>query len=332
MSFWRKWSMTASIDRIAEILQGEDDFLIVSHYNPDGDAIGSMAAMGWILTSLGKRFRLYNTSGMPERLTWLNLPGILEEELPRDKPQWTIVLDCGDASRVGLDLCKRLSKSGVINIDHHQGNPLFAQLNWVDPEISSTGEMIALLADRLDVPLSGDLGEAIYLALVSDTGWFSYGNTSASTMELAAEIIRLGLRPELFTPRLQYNWTAAKVHLLGLVMSRARLYAQGKIGVVSASRDDFSATGATGEDTEGMVDIIRNVHTVDIAVSFREEGSQKVKFSLRSTGDTDIRQVAVRFGGGGHINASGGTINASMESAERQMIRMIREVFGFEDD
>ncbi len=324
--------MTASIDRIAEVLQGEDDFLIVSHYNPDGDAIGSMAAMAWILTSLGKRFQLYNTSGLPRRFTWLNLPAIIHEEVPRNKPQWTLVLDCGESNRVGLDLCKRLGKSRVINIDHHRGNPLFGQLNWVDPEISSTGEMVAALADRLDVPLSGDLGEAIYLALVSDTGWFSYGNTSASTMELAAEIIRLGLRPDLFTPKLQYNWSAAKVHLLGRVMTGARLYCRGRVGVVSASREDFSQTGATGEDTEGMVDIIRNVHSVDVAVSFREEGPQKVKFSLRSTGDTDIRQVAVRFAGGGHINASGGTINASMESAERQMIRIIREIFGFEDD
>lgn len=324
--------MTASIDQIADLIQGEDDFLVVAHYNPDGDAIGSMAAMGWILKSLGKRFRLYNISGLPKRFSWLTLPATIEQEIPSNKPQWTITLDCGEPNRVGQDLFKRLNKSQVINIDHHQDNPLSGRINWVDTEISSTGEMVAMLADKLDVPLSDDLGEAVYLALVSDTGWFSYGNTSPSTMELAAEIIRLGLRPDHFTPKLQYNWTANKVRLLGKAMSHARLYCNGKIGVVSASEADFAETGATGDDTEGLVDIIRNVHSVQVAVSFREEGGHKIKFSLRSTGDTDIRQVAVRFGGGGHMNASGGTINATLESAEHQMVTMIQDVLDLESD
>lgn len=324
--------MTTSINQITELIRGEDDFLVVSHYNPDGDAVGSMAAMAWILTSLGKRFRLYNISGLPERFSWLRLPMPIDQEIPSSKPRWTITLDCGEPNRVGQELFKRMKKPQVVNIDHHQGNPLFGRINWVDTEISSTGEMVAMLANSLDVPLSGDLGEAIYLALVSDTGWFSYGNTSPATMELAAEIIRLGLRPDHFTPKLQYNWTANKVRLLGKAMSQARLYCNGKIGVVSASEEDFALTGATGEDTEGLVDIIRNVRSVKVAVSFREEGGHKIKFSLRSTGDTDIRQIAVRFGGGGHINASGGTINATLESAEHQMVTMIQDVLDLESE
>ena len=324
--------MTTSMDRIPEIIQSEDDFLVVSHYNPDGDAIGSMAAMGWILTSLSKRFRLYNDSGMPDRFAWLPLPAPIAKDLPAEKPRWTIVLDCGEPKRVGQDLAKRLDKSRVINIDHHKGNPLFGQINWVDTQISSTGEMVAGIAQHLGVPLSGDMGEAIYLALVSDTGWFSYGNTSSQTMELAADIVRQGLRPDLFAPKLKYNWTPNKVHLMGRAMSAARFYADGKIGIVSASSEDFSKTGATGDDTEGLVDIVRNVRSVVVAVSFRQEESRKIKFSLRSTGDVDIRQVALRFGGGGHMNASGGVINASLESAERQMVKAIRDTLDLGDE
>jgi phosphoesterase RecJ-like protein len=320
------------MDRIPEILQTEDDFLVVSHYNPDGDAVGSMAAMGWILASLGKRFRLYNTSGMPDRYAWLNLPAPMEKDLPTDRPNWTIVLDCGEPKRVGLDLAKRLGRSRVINIDHHTGNPLFGQVNWVDTQISSTGEMVAGIAQHLGIPLSGDMGEAIYLALVSDTGWFSYGNTSSQTMELAADIIRQGLRPDQITPRLKYNWTVNKILLLGRALSGARFYSQGRIGIVSASEADFSQTGATGEDTEGLVDVVRNVRSVCVAVSFREEEPRKIKFSIRSTGDVDVRQVAVQFGGGGHMNASGGVINASLESAERQMVKTIQDTLGFGDE
>lgn len=324
--------MTTSMDRITEVLQTEDDFLITSHYNPDGDAVGSMAAMGWILASLGKRFRMYNTSGIPDRYAWLTMPGPMEKDLPADKPKWTIVLDCGEPKRVGMDLAKKLDKSGVINIDHHKGNPLFGQINWIDTQISSTGEMIAEIAQHLGIPLSGDMGEAIYLALVSDTGWFSYGNTSSQTMELAADIIRQGLRPDQITPKLKYNWTVNKVLLMGRAMSEARFYSRGKIGVVSASSQDFSQTGATGDDTEGLVDMIRNVQSVIVSVSFREEESRKVKFSIRSTGDVDVRQVAVRFGGGGHMNASGGVINASLESAERQMVKTIQDILGLGDN
>ncbi|GAU09611.1 DHH family phosphoesterase [Desulfoplanes formicivorans] len=324
--------MTTSMDRIPEILQTEDEFLIVSHFNPDGDAIGSMAAMGWILTSLEKRFRMYNVSGMPDRFAWLSMPAPVETELPADKPGWTIVLDCGDSNRVGQDLAKRLGKARVINIDHHQGNPLFGQINWVDTQISSTGEMVAGIAQHLGIPLSGDMGEAIYLALVSDTGWFSYGNTSSQTMELAADIIRQGLRPDIFTPRLNYNWTPSKIRLMGRAMAGARFYSRGKIGVVSASSTDFAKTGATGDDTEGLVDMVRNVGSVVVAVSFREEESRKIKFSLRSTGEVDVRQVAARFGGGGHINASGGVIHASLDSAESQMVKMIQDTLGIKDE
>lgn len=325
--------MTTSImGNISEIIQAEDDFLVASHYNPDGDAIGAMAAMGWILKALSKRFRLYNESGMPKRFAWLPLPAPIEKDLPEDKPQWTIVLDCGEASRVGQELAKRMEKSRVINIDHHQGNPLFGEMNWVDPHISSTGEMVAGIAQNLGVPLSGEMGEAVYLALVTDTGWFSYGNTSAQTMELTADIIRQGLRPDLFAPRLNYNWTSNKVHLMGRAMTDARFYAGGQIGVVATSSQDFAQTGATGDDTEGLVDIIRNVKSVVVAVSLRQEESHKIKFSLRSTGDVDIRQVAVRFGGGGHMNASGGVINATLESAEHQMVAMIQKVLGIKDE
>ncbi|WP_462323466.1 DHH family phosphoesterase [Desulfoplanes sp.] len=323
--------MTTSVNKIPEIIQNEDDFLVTSHYNPDGDAIGSMAAMGWLLTSLGKRFRLYNISGMPERFSWLTMPCAIEQDLPQDKPGWTIALDCGEPKRVGQDLAKRIGKSRVMNIDHHRGNPLFGQVNWVDPQVSSTGEMVAGIAQHLGVPLSGDMGEAIYLALVSDTGWFSYGNTSSQTMELAADIIRQGLRPDQFAPKLKYNWTTNKIRLMGRAMSKTRFYCSGKIGVVSASADDFTQTGATGNDTEGLVDMVRNVRSVVAAVSFRQEEPRKIKFSLRSTGEIDIRQVAVRFGGGGHMNASGGVINASLESAERQMVRMIQEVLDIGD-
>ncbi len=323
--------MTTSMARIAEILQAEDDFLVVSHYSPDGDAIGSMAAVGWMLTSLSKRFHLYNDSGMPERFSWLPLPAPLEDTLPNTKPRWIVVLDCGEPKRVGQHLLKRLDSSKVINIDHHQGNPLFGQLNWVDTQMSSTGEMVAGIAQHLGIPLSGEMGEALYLALVSDTGWFSYGNTSPQTMELAADIIRQGLRPDLFAPKLMYNWTVNKVHLVGQALAHARFYAKGRIGLVTASSQDFDQTGATGSDTEGLVDMIRNVRTVVAAASLRQEEPRKIKFSLRSTGDVDIRQVALRFGGGGHINASGGVINATLESAERQLVAAIQETLGLQD-
>lgn len=308
--------MSTPRTEIADILRREDNFLVASHANPDGDALGSTVALGHLLAALGKRFALYNQSGAPPVYDWLTLPGPMHTQVPPGDFARTVVMDCGAAHRVGDDLASRLTPERTINIDHHLGNPGFGAVNWVDTTMSSVGEMVANLAHDLAVPLAGPLGEAVYLAMVTDTGSFTFGNTHPRVLSLAAEIIDLGLDVAAFNHRLQNNWSPGRLALWSLVLGRTRFAHGGKVGLVRINRADLDATGATALDTDNLVNMVRRVRGVQVAVSLREDEPERIKFSLRSSGATNVQAMAATLGGGGHKNAAGGTVEADMDTAE----------------
>lgn len=300
--------------RIASILREHDDFVVMAHVNPDGDAIGSTAAMGHILAALGKTFTLFNVSPMPRSFDWLEMPAQLTERFPA-KMDWVISLDSGDIARLGRDVADVLDTSRLVNIDHHLGNPKFGAVNWVDPSMSSTGEMVAGLARELDIPLTGPLGKAIYLSLVTDTGWFSYDNTSPATLELAAEIVRGGLQPGPFNAQIQNQWTLARIKLFSEALGNLELHEDGRIAVIRIDRDMLARTGTDQGGTDGLIEFARRIRGVQVAISVREDQPGEMKFSLRSTGDVDIQQVAAALGGGGHKNAAGGLFRGTINHA-----------------
>jgi phosphoesterase RecJ-like protein len=308
--------MSTPRSEIADILRREDGFLVASHSNPDGDALGSTVAMGHLLAALGKRFALYNQSGVPAVYHWLPLPGPVHTQAPVNGTTWTMVLDCGAAHRVGDALEPFLEPKRTINIDHHLGNPNFGAVNWVDTTMSSVGEMVANLAHDLDIPLSGPLGEAVYLAMVTDTGSFTFGNTQPRVLSLAAEIIGLGLDVADFNHRLQNNWSPGRLALWSLVLGRARYAHDGKVGLVRITREDMERTNTTALDTDNLVNMVRRVRGVQVAVSLREDAPRRIKFSLRSSGETNVQAMAATLGGGGHKNAAGGTVESDLDTAE----------------
>lgn len=336
--------------RIARLFREEDRFLVASHYNPDGDALGSLAATGFVLQALGKEFRLFNISGVPTQFDWVRLPGPVAcspEELGDFEPDWIVLLDCGDLHRAGEPFVSWVDRDKLINIDHHLGNPEFGCLNWVDPTQPAVGAMVAELARTLDVPLANGLGEAVYLALVTDTGHFSYTNTSAETMELAAEILRHGLDPSTFTDRLENQWSMNRLRLWQRVLSGAEFYCLNRIGVLRITRRMMTETGTTAEDTDGLVEFVRKVRDVDVAVVLRDGDPAKprseqaeggalpnnvIKFSLRSKGETNVQAVARALGGGGHRNAAGGQLEGPMEHAREELVRTIMEQLGLAGD
>jgi len=316
--------MSTQSKAIARILREQDEFLVTAHVGPDGDAIGSMAALGFMLQRLGKRFTLYNASGLPRDLQWLRLPAPIQDHLPQCPSCWTIMLDCGDLQRGGQALADWVDKARLINIDHHLGNPDFGSVNWVDTSKSSTGEMVSELAKELGFPLEGALGEAVYLSLVTDTGHFSYDNTTPRTLELAAEIMRLGLKPGDFNSKLQNQQTLERILLWSRILSRIRLLDQGKVALVTITRRDLDETGTDVLDTDGIINAVRRIKGVAVAASLREDGPEISKFSLRSTGEINVQSLATSFGGGGHRNAAGGTIAAPMAEAERILTQALR--------
>ena len=193
---------------------------------------------------------------------WLELPGPVATDLQGldgFAPDWLLAVDTSAPERLGQELQNAMDPQRTVNIDHHSDNPLYAAVNWVDPERAAVGEMVGGLAKTLGVPLSGPLGEAVYLALVTDTGYFSYDNTTAATMELAAELLRQGLNPGAFGSKHLNQWTVARLMLFSRVLGQTAFHCHGRVGVIRIPDRLFQETGAGLEDTDGLVDQVRRV-------------------------------------------------------------------------
>ncbi len=315
--------MENPIQQISNLLKQEDDFLIASHYSPDGDAFGSTCAMGYILLALGKKFTLYNPDGVPSDYAFLKSPAPVTTTLPETMPRWTIVLDCGAKNRIGNALMERIDQSRIIDIDHHIGNGDYGEVNWVDARQPAVGIMVAELAQKLDIPLTGGLAECIYLAVATDTGFFSYGSTTPESLELAAHMLRNGLDMANMNKLITKQWSEERMRLWTTVMNGVELYAEKKVALGIITAEMFERTHTTTEDTEDIINFIQRLKSVRIAAILREEGDDMYKFSLRSYNDDDVQKVAARFGGGGHKNAAGGTIKAPLNQAITMLLDML---------
>lgn len=319
--------MPTPVARIARILKKNDDFLVSSHVNPDGDALGSTAAMGHILAALGKRFTLYNASGLPRPFDWLPLAGPILAELPRPLPAWIITLDLGAPDRLGPALFAALARERTIVIDHHPDNQRFGAEHWVDPAMPSVGEMMAVLARELGLALTGPLAQAVYLGMTTDTGFFTYGNTRPATFRLAAELLEGGLELERINELIRHQFTLNRFHLWGEALTTLELIMDGAVGIMRIPASLLARTGTDSQDCDNLLSFARRVRGMRVGLSLREDEPGRIKFSLRSSGEDDVQAVAAHFGGGGHRNAAGGTIFAGIEEARARLVERIALIF-----
>jgi len=320
--------MESPVTRIADLIRRTDSFLVSSHANPDGDAIGSTAALGHILAAMGKDFSLYNRSGLPAQFDWLTLPGPINSSLSGIEANWIFVLDCGTQHRVGEELYRVMGTRPIANVDHHLGNPMFGQFNWVDEGYPAVGAMIADLADELEIPLTGALAEAVYLGVVTDTGFFTFDNTSPEVLELAARLIRLGLNPGTVNAKIRNQWSVNRFRLWGESFPSIEMFFGGQVAVAHVTRAMMERTGTTAADCEEIVNFLRRLRGSRAAVILREEPDGAYKFSLRSSGPDNVQVVAALFDGGGHRNAAGGTIRADIGLARKRLVEALGESLG----
>ena len=308
--------------------------LAVTHENPDGDAMGSLAAFGAITLKLGIQTRLYCPSAIPRHLAWLAMPHPLLHSL-EDKgwmPDLVVFLDCADEDRAGRNaaayaLQARDRGIHTLCIDHHASNRGFADTNWVRPSACATGILVAALARDLGMPLTGELGEAVYLSVTSDTGSFTYGNTTAEALVLAAEIIAAGFSVAEFTQKSENNWSLARMHLWGYLMAEVTLQCQGQLVVSIVPEETLRRFNVPETDLEGYASWLRRLEGVKVALLARP-GGKGTKISLRSMGDVDVQAVATQFGGGGHAGAAGLDMPESPESAVEKVRLAIQQALG----
>ncbi len=316
-------------DELAAHIQRYNNIVITAHSNPDGDALGSCGVIAHILKVLGKRFIIYNTTPIPSYLEWLPLPCKFVTKLANIpfKPELFIVLDCGDVWRLGKELAPIFSSYTSINIDHHVGNTYFGTLaNWVEPSVAATGQLTAEIAKAIDIPLTGELAKCLYLSIVTDTGSFTYGNTSPDVLRLAANLIESGLNAPAIREQIDNQWSIDKFKLWGELMQEVVIVEHGQIAYCTVSNNILMLKNATKEDLEGFTEQMRKIKGVRVALLIREDAESFCKISLRSSGTDNVRAVAVEFDGGGHINAAGATVEQDLQTTLDQSIEYINKI------
>lgn len=305
-----------------------DKTLVAAHVNLDGDALGSLVACGWLLRALDRDFVLYSSSGIPRYLEFLNIPGPIYNnlaELPFE-PEYAIYLDCSDVARLGPELAACAHKYPSVNIDHHiGGRGLGSLVNYIDPQASATAQMIAYVTMALNIELKGPLAEAIALGLMTDTGGFCHGNTTAAVLSLCALLVENGCPLTWLREQLQSSWSINRLRFWGELFERMKLEYEGKIAWCEVTLADLGKFHCTVDDLEGVVDRFRTIRGVKVAAIIREESPERSKFSLRSPNSIDVRTMAEVFGGGGHKNAAGGVIPAPLSEARKLLIEVIRQ-------
>ena len=318
--------------KIAAVLHERDNILAAAHASPDGDAIGSTAAIGWLLHGLGKRFALYNASGLPASYAWVTLPQPLISSLQSlpFTPKLLVALDCGDAHRLGPELAQLLDVLPSINLDHHPDNPHFgSQANWVNPNMASTGQLVAEVARAAGMPLSGGLAEGVCLSLVSDTGSFAFSNTSAEVFRLMADMVDEGLDFAKLRERMDTQWSLARSSLWGRLLSKVESRCGGRLILCVIRREDMDASGSASDDLEGFVELLRRHRGVKIAATLREDAPDRCKLSMRSFDGVDAGALALRFGGGGHKNAAGATLHEPVDNALEKVFAAARDMLEY---
>lgn len=315
-----RWRVDAL--RMAGALRDGDRFVVSGHVNPDGDALGSVAALGHILRFLGKEYALYSATGKDACLDFLPLPGLLRTTvgtLPF-RPSVAIIADCGEAGRVGGDLEGLLGDLPVINIDHHLGDPMPAVARWIEPSAAATAQLVAYVGFALGVPPVGDFAQAIMLGLVTDTGGFLHGNTSAEVLRLTALLVENGCDLHGLREHLENSWSMERLRLWVRALDGIRCARSGGIALCTVTLEDLRRCGARREDCQGIVDQMRRLKGVRMAAFLREDAPDAFKLSMRSRGAANVREVAACFGGGGHRNAAGGLLRMGRKDAEEAVL------------
>jgi phosphoesterase RecJ-like protein len=307
---------TSEVAAVGDAIRSHDRFLLVTHENPDGDALGSILALKLALDQLGKDsvMYLYGDAPLPAEYSFMPLAE-LRRRLPDDwRERVLIAVDCANESRIGPEPEPLEGAPLALDIDHHHDNTRFGQINLILSKASSTGEVLRDVFAELGVELTPEIAEALYIAVVTDTGRFQYSNTTAKSLRLAAELVEAGADVHRIFRRVYETVQFAKLKLLARALERAQIYDGGRLVVSYLLRSDFTDIGAAEAYSEGIIDYLRAVEGADMAALIREPRDGPRRISLRaSTDELDVSAIARKSGGGGHRQAAGFSSEDSVE-------------------
>ncbi len=318
-----------SIEEIARQLESKEKWLLIGHKIPDGDCIGSLLGLALGLTGLGKKTEILLGEALPANYNYLQGIDFIKTLSNIGSEFYGLVyLDCSDLDRVNQEVRMLVSEMKLpsINIDHHASNNLFADYNYVDEKAAATGEIVWQILTAMKAPLGKDIAEAVYAALLMDTGGFLNGNTTSQVLRLAAELLHCGVdvnqaRINLFESKSRTEMMLIKAALQGLDFSL-----DGRIGWIILPYAQIAAIDALDVHPEGLINYARMVQGVEVGVLLREIAPGQVKIGLRSRGKVDVAELAGTWGGGGHRQAAGATVAGSLTDVKEMIIKRVKEV------
>lgn len=318
---------TQDIKRICELLLAHDNILLLTHKNPDGDAVGSTAAMASLLEKAGKNVRLLYPEEPPERLKFIlcgrsyMLPDTIDEGFV---PEFILCLDCASASRLGV-LEEKYASRVDLSVDHHLSNNPFAKETYTDSAASAASELVYLIAkelsDRGIINIDADIAFPIYAGISSDTGSFKYSNATPLTFNIAAELISRGIDAAKISRLLFDTCSITKLKAEALGTERIKMYADGKVAVTTIPKELLSEYGITYDDCDDVVNIARKIAGVEVGIYVRNANTPGIfKVSMRSNEYVDVASICARHDGGGHLRAAGCAINADDIDAAAEIV------------
>ncbi len=312
------------INELSKVIKDAKTFLIFSHINPEPDTIGSALAFYYYLNTAGKTVFVHNFDGLPKYMDFMPFASEVSKDIPDNKFDVVLSLDAGSIDMLG-DKFPPKDKKLIVNVDHHRTNTRFGDLNIVDPASSATSELVYTLFRKMGIKIDTTIASLLLTGIIYDTGSFRYRNTTAKTLKIASELMQIGANITEISDKLYENQSLGRLKLLEIVLKTLELSVNGKIASIELTRQMYHATGTTKDDAEGFIDYPRSISGVAVAAMFREVDDNKYKISMRSKNDVDVSAIAQVFGGGGHKNAAGCTMNGILFDVKNSIFTAIAE-------
>jgi len=314
------------IDKIIDAVREARTFCVVGHLRPDGDCVGSQLGLTQALRNEGKTVVCWNEDEMPQKYEFLDPERIFERPKPGMQFDCVIATDAASFERLGRVGECITDRKMFINIDHHESNTRYADLNWVSAREPSTGELIFRLLKIAKWPITKPIADCLFTAVSTDTGSFQYPSTRPGTYHVAGELVRKGANLARICDEVYQSYPLSRARLLRHVYSHFRLTHHNQIAYFWLKKADFARTGASSADAEGLIDHIRAIAPVEIACVFEEIEPELTRVSLRSkTQKVNVNEIAAQFGGGGHPAAAGARIEGRPLSAQRRVISALKK-------
>jgi len=316
---------TAIRAHIAEAIRRAERILVTCHRNPDGDAIGSLLAMGLILRALDKPHTLYAPDPVP--YPFVSLPrarDVVTQLDPEARFDLSISLDAGDEQQLGEDFPPPERRGILVVLDHHSSGRAFGDIRWWEPECAATGVLVEQLAETLKVPVTAELAEPLWVALYTDTGGFRYSSTDAEVLRMAGTLVETGLSPWDVSVKLYENNPLRRVQILAKALNSLAVSESGQIACLVISEVMLRETGADHTMLDGIINYARGIAGVEVAVQVLQQGP-RCRISLRSKGQVNVGRLAQHLGGGGHHNAAGCVLDGEPEEVQQRVLTLLQD-------